>query len=246
VSTRKVAANAPTAGEFTAPRIPVLLNATRVTVNGTPMGHGDCKFHSPIVSLAPNERTKEADEVWVNTITCTSVWQIGTPTSLTAPSGPNYSGASQEAGVASVKSTVGMASPGAAASLTSSSGYGKAWFEDGLGFTTTSDQSNIAWQWNGSCVTSANGSATWNWYFDWQPPTNRGAWINTYCVWSKVWSQADFRNTNFCAPITVDTHYRGVSIRGWGNGQMDGWVDSYWTDHACLPLFAHFQPVRTA
>lgn len=83
------------------------------------MGHGDGEFRSPIVSLAPNERTKEADEVSVNPITCTSVWQIGTPTGRTDPAGPNYSSASQEAGVASVKSAGGMPSPGAAASLTS-------------------------------------------------------------------------------------------------------------------------------
>jgi hypothetical protein len=232
------AAAAPQAGDITAQNVPVLANSTRLTVNGTPAGPGECTFVPPRLTLAPNETAIQADEVSVNTTTCTSVWQVGTPTDLTRPSGPNYSSATQFAKPGSLK-TAGMARPDAVASLNSSSGYTYAWISDAVGATTTSDQTNIAWAWD--------GRATWWWLSEtgWQSPSNNGVWIARYCVWSEVWSQADFYNPYFCSPTIVFAHYRGVSVRGWGNGYMDGWVDNMWTQNSCFPLFTNYRVVRT-
>jgi hypothetical protein len=127
----------------------------------------------------------------------------------------------------------------------SGSGYERAWFEDVVGLELNEVKSNLSFSYNRSCVTSAAGSGYWWWRSGtgWEPPTNKGAWISTTCNNSKVWSQADYRNTGFCAGYTSNTHFRGVTVQGRYDGRLFGWVDS-WSWNACLPFSFHSQLVR--
>jgi hypothetical protein len=91
---------------------PHLLNATRQTIQGR-REHGGCTFTPPKLTLAPSQTAAQADEISIDTANCLSIWQIGTPTDLSQPSGANY---------ASQRQTVAPTLLGPA-TLGSSSGY---------------------------------------------------------------------------------------------------------------------------
>jgi hypothetical protein len=212
-----------------------LLDPVTVTLQGTPNAQGGCKISTPKLKLAPTAPAIQADEVSVDPATCASQWQVGTPVSVEQPLGPDDSSASADA-VGSTDSP----------SLASSSGYERAWTTDVVGITLTSDQSNVSWSWNGSCVTSSSGSAYWTWHSGtgWSAPYNKGSWISRTCNNAKVWSQATFKNSSFCWPLTVHSQYTGVSAQGKFNGWLYGWVSKMSYSGSCLPLHLHSQLVR--
>jgi hypothetical protein len=218
-----------------------LRNASAVTLKGKPNAQGGCTVSAPRLQLAPGQRAIQADQTSIDSTSCSSTWQIGTPASTALPSGADYTSSSS--------ATYGSAATGAAvsaASLVSSSGYERAWTEDLIGLTLTSDKTNISWAWDGTCVRSASGSANWTWSSGsgWGSPYNNGAWISTSCNNSHVWSQASFKNSIFCWPITTYSSYSGVTAQGSFNGTLSGWVNNMSYSGACLPLFLHSQLVR--
>ena len=174
---------------------PRLLNATFETISGTAGADYTCSFVPPTLTLLPGQPAIEADQISVDFSNCTSVWQVGTPTSIAQPSGPDYSSSTE---------TASGSSPAISGS---DNGYEKAWTTDVAGLTVTSDQSNISWAWNGNCVTSSSGSAVWWWRSGtgWSAPYDNGVWISPTCTYSDVWSQATFANPVFCQvpPLTV-------------------------------------------
>ncbi len=217
-----------------------LLNPSTVSVSGKPDGSGGCTFTAPTLQLAPGQNAVEADQTSVDTTSCTSTFQVGTPTSVAQPSGTDYT-SNGSANLGSMPT--GAAS---AASLISSSGYERAWLTDIINITLTSDKTNISWAWDGTCVRSASGSAYWTWHSGtgWGAPYNKGAWISTTCNNSTVWSQATFKNSSFCWPLTTYSSYSGVTAKGTYNGWLYGWVNNMSYSGSCLPLYLHSQLVR--
>jgi hypothetical protein len=207
-----------------------------VTLKGKPNAQGGCTVSAPRLQLAPGQRAIQADQTSIDSTTCSSTWQIGTPASTVLPSGADYT---------SSNSAI-LGSAVSAASLVSSSGYERAWTEDLIGLTLTSDKTNISWAWDGTCVRAASGSANWTWSSGsgWGSPYNNGVWISTNCNNSQVWSQASFKNSIFCWPITTYSSYSGVTAEGTYNGGLYGWVNNMSYSGACLPLFLHSQLVR--
>lgn len=225
----------PQAGAYVIRHRPHLLNVVYRTIKGRHGPHGTCGFTPPKLTLPPGSKAIQADQISINYRKCTSRWQIGTPTTLKLPSGRNYSSLTKRVGGS------------LAASLTSSSGYERAWTTDIINITLTSDQSNISWSWDNSCVRSASGSVTWTWHSGtgWNPPYNKGSWISTNCDYSDVWSQASFSNGSFCWPFgTVYSYYSGVYAEGWYDGSLYGWVNSMSYSNSCAPLYLNSQLVR--
>jgi hypothetical protein len=214
-------------------KVPFLFNAHSVAEQGTQAG-AKCSFVPPKLTLDPGQRAIEEDQVSVDTANCTSVWQIGTPTTLVQPAGSNYSGATENAVSASV----------VPAGVATGSGYEYAWLTDLPNITLTSDQSNISWAWSGGCVVGGNGSANWNWFTGWSSPYNSGVWISNTCDYSTVWSQSSFKDSFFCWPLTTYSTYAGVTVRGSWSGALAGWVNNMSYSGSCLPLFLHSQLVR--
>lgn len=228
------------AGTLQSPSRSTVLNASALTLKGKPNRQGGCTVTPPRLQLAPGQNAIQADQTSIDPTTCASTWQVGTPASTALPSGADYT--------SSNSAIFGSSATGAAlaASLVSSSAYERAWTEDLIGLTLTSDKTNISWAWDGTCVRSASGSANWTWSSGsgWGSPYNNGAWISTSCNNSHVWSQASFQNSIFCWPITTYSSYSGVTVQGSFNGALNGWVNSMSYSGACLPLFLHSQLVR--
>lgn len=225
------------AASLVAKNNPRLLDVRHVTVRGT-NSHGTCRFVPPRLTLAPRQKAVEADEISITPANCTSVWQIGTPTRIRHATGLRSS---------SVRSHGRHAPRGVSpATLYSGSGYEYAWTTDIVNITLTSDQTNISWAWDNSCVRAASGSARWTWdnVTGWSSPYNNGSWISTNCSYSDVWSQSTFKNGAFCWPSTVYNGYSGVYAEGWYDGSLYGWVNNIWYNGSCLPLYLHSEIVR--
>jgi hypothetical protein len=223
------------AGAYSVMYRPHLLNVVYRTIHGKPGADGSCGFAPPKLKLAPGSKAVEADEISVNYHKCISTWQVGTPTKLALPGGRGYSSRTTRVGHS------------LAANLTSSSGYERAWTTDIINITLTSDQSNISWAWDNTCVRSASGSATWTWHSStgWSSPYNNGAWISTNCSYSDVWSQASFSDSSFCWPFgTVYSNYSGVYAEGWYDGSLYGWVNSMSYSNSCAPLYRLVELMR--
>lgn len=210
--------------------------------------NGSCVNSSPVLSLAPGQYAVSASVKSADASTCDVTWQIdaATTTRLATPVRPADGSSVEERAKVVVAAPAATGSGGVSPAATySGSGYERAWFEDVVGLELNEVKSNISFSYNGSCVTSASGSGYWWWRSGtgWESPTNRGSWISTSCNNSKVWSQADYRNTGFCWPYTSNTHFRGVTVQGRYNGYLYGWVDNWWWN-ACLPFSFHSQLVR--
>jgi len=219
-------AEAGTPSAIKAQNSPRLLNAHYLTIRGTIAG-GRCRVSPPRLRLAPGQKAVEADEVSINYGRCATTWHVGTP--------------------ARIRYAVPPRLGAVPAGLNSSSGYEYAWLTDIPGFTLTSDQSNISWAWNGSsCIAASSGSAGWYWDSNtfWGRPYNNGSWISKTCAYTDVWSQASFKNSNFCPLRTVTSSYSGVNVEGWYDGSLEGWVDSMSYSNSCLPLYLHSEVVR--
>ena len=204
---------------------------------------GACVNSAPVLSLAPGQRSVSADVVAADPATCDVTWQIGAPsTSIPSAARPADGTSAQSPATVVTAPAAATVSP---ATTYSASGYERAWFNDAPGLELNEVKSNLSFSYNRSCVTSSSGSGYWWWRSGsgWEPPTNKGSWIATSCNNSKVWSQADYKNTGFCWPYTSNTHYRGVSVQGRYDGYLFGWVDS-WSWNACLPFSFHSQLVR--
>lgn len=125
------------------------------------------RFQSPQLSLAPGEVSVVAREILIDNNRCTATWQVGSPVNPNAfpgtAAGPDTDsiaamGTSQLSAtpITSQRSATPMATR-------TSSGFYKAWKTDVANLTLNYVQSNIAWNWTGSCVTSVSGSGNWYW-----------------------------------------------------------------------------------
>lgn len=87
-----------------------------------------------------------------------------------------------------------------------SSGFYKAWKTDVANLTLNYVQSNIAWNWTGSCVTSVSGSGNWYWRSasGWEPPNPKSStFAGSGCGARFVNTTGHYRNKGFCFPVTV-------------------------------------------
>ena len=217
---------------------PRLLNPKRETIVGRPLD-GGCLFQPPSLELEPLEAAVERHQVSTNLRACTAVLETGTPETIRTGDEP---GGSSETALASH----GGNERSLSAARATSSAYYEVWWEDFVNIDTTKVRSNIAWTWNGSCVTSASGSG----YFWWRSGTgwsrvSRSVYITTGCTYRRVYSDAHYRNGAFCWPLpATHTYYDNVTVRGAYNGGLRGWVNSTWTTGDCLPLHWHDKLVR--
>ena len=217
---------------------PRLLNPTLQTVVGSPLD-GGCLIQPPALELGPLEAAVEQRQLSLDRATCTAVFETGTPETVVTGDEPG-----------GVSETVIADAPRDGRTLSAiaatSSAYYEVWWEDFVNIDTTKVRSNIAWTWNGSCVTSASGSG----YFWWRSGTgwslvSRSSFITTGCTSRRVYSDAHYRNGSFCWPLpATHTYYDNVTVRGSYNGALAGWVNRTWTTGDCLPLHRHSKLVR--
>ena len=154
--------------------------------------------------------------------------------------------------VIDASSSLPIGSSQAPSAVTSvASGFAHAWYEDLPGWDVTSDKTWISWTYNGSCATAGSSSAEWSWIAGtgWRlvSGTNGGTHSLTCSrYFADTW--ATMTNTDFplCPWATFFTYYYHVRAYGWYNGTLTGSRSDYLvTDGLCLPLFEHFEYIKT-
>ncbi len=109
-----------------------------------------CEFALPKLYLAPHEMAKEARAVSMDHVSCTAVFEVGTPQSVDPLA---WRGSEDETN-----------STGASSRATSSSsGYYIVWWEDPVDLDVNSVKTSIDWEWDGSCATWSQGTANYWW-----------------------------------------------------------------------------------
>lgn len=224
-------------------KLPVLRDSKKVSVGGTRSADGGCDFQSPKLSLAPGEVSVVAREILIDNNRCTATWQVGSPVNPNAF--PATTAGPDTDSIAAMGTSQLSATPMA---TRTSSGFYKAWKTDVANLTLNYVQSNIAWNWTGSCVTSVSGSGNWYWRSasGWEPPNPKSStFAGSGCGARFVNTTGHYRNKGFCFPVTVYAHYDKVEVQGQANGTLLGGAT---TSHSgnCLPFFDHRQLTRTA
>jgi hypothetical protein len=223
-----------------APEAP-LADAHRYTLRGARTADGlGCRFQPPALELPPGKTAIAARQVSVDHDSCTSQVEVGTPT---GPLDKEPADGQRSSGGVASRKWAKAASPRA-----SETAYFRVWWEDVVGLKVTEVRSNIAWNYNGTCVTSH----TSGWYNYWRTGTgwrriSHGTNSSRTCSAAKVWSDATYHNSIFCAGGTVRNYYDNVEVRGWYNGTLGGSVARTWTTYPyiCLALHWHQELRRT-
>lgn len=201
-----------------------------------------------MLRLLPGEKAIEARQIAQNVRACTTIWEMGTPMGVTDGEAPPPEGTT--ATEYSTASSTAHPAPGArpVSASGSGSGYEKAWQTDIVNLTVNSVQSNLSWSWSGGCTQSGSGSVNYYWRSGsgWEPPYNNSSGIYRICPFAQVSSQADYKNTGFCFPNTVYSHYRDILVVGYSDGGFAGGVGT--VNHSgnggCAPLYDHYKLVR--
>lgn len=199
-----------------------------------------CEFALPKLYLAPHEMAKEARAVSMDRVSCTAVFEVGTPQSVDPLA---WRGSEDETN-----------STGASSRATSSSsGYYIVWWEDPVDLDVNSVKTSIDWEWDGSCATWSQGTANY-WWQSWTGWFKVSSNLSQYptCSNHQWWANARYENQSFAlcsAHSVVDVYYWGVTVQGWNDGWLTGWVDSTYesvTYGACPNLHPHEQLIRTS
>jgi hypothetical protein len=218
-------------------------------VTGHRVEAGGCALPTPDMKLGLGQSAVEARQVGIDYATCTSLWEVGTPSDVKDAVSPGASGSTQTAQPSRTGPAAPKASGGGKSTQSwSGSGYFKAWQTDVINLTVNSVKSNISWSWNYGCTESGSGSVNYTWTSasGWEPPYNNGVWISRVCDYAVVWAQADYRNTGFCWPNTVYSRYRDIAVAGWFDGGFAGSAgeNRHWGNDWCAPLWDNQQLVR--
>lgn len=181
--------------------------------------NGWCEFPIPELSLAPEQQAIAAQQVSANFNDCTTVVEIGEPTNTTTRN--NQQGGNTATTVDPSQGTTGEIDVQA----TSSSGYYRVWWEDPVHLRVNEVKKNISWAWDGSCVTSSNGSTDYWWLSDsgWTWWTSASD-IERSCGSARAWADSVYENKPFCYPVTVRVLYDDVTAKGHNNGNLSGYV----------------------
>jgi len=226
-----------------------LLNSSVVTLTGTRVDSWGCAFTYPELELAPGETAIAARQIEIDFTDCTTKVEIGTPPEGATGPGDGDVEYEQERLGSSAEGLPGSPSAGITAV---SSGYYRVWWEDVINIQVHATQSNIAWTWNGSCVSQASGQSVFEWLkltgwsrYSYSGPT----WTIGSCLWgARLSTSATYRNSSFCPTGTVWSYYDQVRVRGTGDGKLIGNVVGTWTTYPslCPKLHYHTELRRTS
>lgn len=227
-----------------------LLGTRLLTLKGQPTGTGGCEFALPVLTLGPEQEAVQARQISTDYTDCITVIEIGTPIGEAPDPLEQTEGTTEtlealpEGGP---EGGVDLVPPGGlrrelAPVIQTSSAYYRVWWEDIFNIRVNEAKSNIAWSYDGSCVTSASGSLSPYWFTTsgWTK-TYSGVWITNGCASRKVYSVAIYKNGAFCWPGDVFTYYNNVTVQGTATNGLSGWYDATWTDSpiGCPPLHFH-------
>jgi len=212
-------------------------NSHLETIQGTWAGVDTCDFSVPPLVL-PRGRAGpiERRQIAVDTRTCTTTVEIGTP--LTTP-------ASMSGGKSQPITNRANEDPGGGGGgyTTRSASYEIIWY-DAVEIALDDTRANLTWKYNGSCAVFVSGSGYWWWNTGTGWNLDSGSAWRTYdgCNYEETHASGYFSNTSFCG-WRVETHVQDISIRGWytsaQSGHINGDISYSWT--SCFPLHWHDQ-----
>lgn len=222
----------------------VLEGSTFSTIIGDRLNDGTCVFSPPPLELKPGETAVHERQVQVNLTRCSTVVERGVPIEPT-----RFPTDGSEVAEVAVEQTTSGTAPGNEANATTSSGYYRVWWEDVVNIHVHRTTSNIAWTWNGTCVTSSSGSG----HYWWASGTgwtkyDSGSSISRTCARTHVEVDATYRNGAFCWPGVVWTYLTNVTATGYASGLLTGHVDNTYSTYpaACPTLHYHRELIRVS
>lgn len=217
-----------------------LKHARQIISRGHRSPDGTCRFPIPRLELAPEETAIVAYKRSANFNDCTAVFDVGEPTDTDMPhGGETLTVATHPHGKPQTSDVSAQAT---------SSGYYRAYWHDPIHAPLNEVKSNITWNWNGSCVTSASGSADyWHLFVSGWTRTSNGVWQTNGCSSTGIYADATFSNSLFCNGVTVTTMYDNVSVYGHANGAISGYTNFTTTQYQgrspypCPSLHDHYE-----
>ena len=231
-----------------------------VTNAGERTASGGCHFKGYRLTLPPGQKVVEARQVSVDYDTCTELIEVGTPTedSETLPPG-QYSEATEKAKEPNAHASAGT-------DMFTAQSYHdvryEVWWEDIINADVTKTWAKLKFDNIDGCVYNSSGSAYYWWRsstgwkklsssvrlyrptYGWcvptpdQPTRSRSAYTEVDSHFQAV--------SVFCGFLEVNNFYENVTVKGYYDGSVTGWVDDTWVVEppVCPPLHWHSKLVR--
>jgi hypothetical protein len=254
-----VSADKPPPPAGTAPS-PELANSHFVTNAGERAATGGCHFKGYRLHLEPGGKAVAARQVSIDYDTCTELIEVGTPTrdDEATPAG-QYSDATEQAKEPATPAAVGVDM------LTASSYHNVSyhvWWEDPVSADVTKTYANLQFDNIDGCVYNSSGSAYYWWRSStgWKKLSSSAHLYRPTQGWCVPTSDQPTRSRSaytqvdskfqavsvFCYFLEVNNFYENVTVKGYYDGSVDGWVDDTWVVEppVCPPLHWHSTLVR--
>jgi hypothetical protein len=201
-----------------------LADAATYVLTGAALDEGGCIYEYPA-----KDRTHvglwELRVLGIDPHACRQLIEEGVPTKReTQPEGEGYAFSQAGAGQSATDS---LSSSALVASGTRTVFLDVTWL-DPIGIAVNSDETDLTWSWNGSCVSNGSVVGRWNWF--WPDGWSRESWfVNQlhYCSYWRGSSGSVFKNSIFCAGQTTWAYYDWVRVAGW----YDGTYTPTWSSH---------------
>ncbi|MFI6496642.1 hypothetical protein [Nonomuraea typhae] len=233
-------------------KTPAPAGAELVILSGKKTGADGCVI--PIeLKATPGDRVVRADETRINLRTCQLEVAVrrGDDVPKTPATQPSPDVATKEAGPAE-PAKIEEPAPSqlrpaqkAKAGWTRTTGYFRTWWTDPIGLTVNSTRNNVSWDWNNvNCVSPGWGSANYEWLSGTGWAQLGENFQNLYgCTDQRSESYAHYANQAFCGIAIPAAHvyYPRNYVRGWWNGEMSGYTDSYADSGCSFLLTRHHQ-----
>jgi hypothetical protein len=200
-----------------------------VTGKRTPAG---CSYTYPDFVMPPDVDRWAVRDLGIDQERCAKVVEEGMPQA-------GDTGAGGDAAVSVVLGSVASAMSAVSASAIPASGYSRAWFENFLGQTLTSDRTYLTWAYNGSCVVSGSTYGEWTWNTVYYSIVSYAGTQNLTCsrYFGDTWSTYRNNLNGSCYH-----YYYHVRVYGWYNGSITGSRSDYAN---CGPVWEHFEVKKT-
>jgi hypothetical protein len=212
--------------------LPRLEQSHRFVISGTSIA-GICEYKYDI-QVPPSWRSYEMRDVGIDPARCIKLMEYGIPTQP-PPRGDRAISKDLESTNGKVAGKGGLQAPRFS---TISSGYSKAWYENGFQALLTGDTTYLTWEWDGSCVLSGTAQGGWEWN------SNLGWSLQSYGGTGDGTCAREYGTTNayFSGLFGCYHQYSYVKAFGWWDGLLTG--DRSATAN-CGVVYFHYSVTKT-
>jgi hypothetical protein len=202
-------------------------NSRLKAIQGTKGSDGQCRYNLK-QTAKPGDVPKRLDELARDLTTCESLFAVTPLSPQEAKSRPTGLGqlgqqSARTASTGSVAPTNSARGAGVKPNTVYYDGaYIYAWWEDPVGITVNSLESDLWWYEDGSCASLGDwyGNSTWYTPSGWSRDYAYSNGGQNGCEYAYDNTTAHFYNHSFCAFSSTDTYYYQDEVDGWYDGSF--------------------------